>query len=239
MRWQTIAAVVAAVVVVVAAVLVLNYDGQTPEVTANERLRAAPIATSTTTTVPSTTTEAPTTVPPTLPPTTETTLPPATEPPPPPTPTSGALCIGDSVMLGASNQYYGTLSMCDVVDAEVGRPMSAGAGVLSRHLPAPGLVVIHLGTNGNTSASEIDAMLSQIADVPRVLLVNVQVNGTRSWESGVNAELAAAAERWPNVRLVDWKAASDGIGGYFRDGIHITSSGAEAYANAIAAAAAS
>jgi hypothetical protein len=149
---------------------------------------------------------------------------------------TGALCVGDSVMLGASSTYFGTITMCGQVDAVVGRQVSAGAGVLRSHGPFPGTVVIHLGTNGPTDAGQLDDMLGVVAGVPRVVLVNVQLNGTRAWESSVNAELAAAVGRWPNVHLADWYGASAGHPDYFRDGIHLTSAGAHAYAATIAAA---
>ncbi|HMG44019.1 MAG TPA: hypothetical protein VK611_21990 [Acidimicrobiales bacterium] len=150
--------------------------------------------------------------------------------------TTAALCIGDSVMLAASPQYYDTLAMCGTVDATVSRAWSSAAStVQGRSLPDR--VVLHLGTNGYTDAGEIDAVLSQLQDVKRVVLVNVQLNGTRRWEGSVNGEISAAAARWPNVRLADWKAASDGHREYFRgDNIHPSQAGALAYAGVIAAA---
>jgi lysophospholipase L1-like esterase len=79
-------------------------------------------------------------------------------------------------------------------------------------------------------------MLGTVAGVGRVVLVDVQLNGTREWESSVNGEIAAAAGRWPNVHLADWYGASAGHPEWFRDGIHLTAAGAEAYAATIAAA---
>lgn len=148
----------------------------------------------------------------------------------------GALCIGDSVMLGASPQYSNTLTMCGTVDATVSRAWSS-AGPVVRGRPHPDRVVIHLGTNGFTDAGEIDAVLAALAGVPRVVLVNVQLNGTRRWEQSVNAEIAAAAQRWSNVRIADWKAASSGHREYFRgDNIHPSQAGALVYAGVISAA---
>jgi lysophospholipase L1-like esterase len=149
---------------------------------------------------------------------------------------AGAYCLGDSVMLGASSAYFGTLTMCGEVDAEVGRQASAGAAILQSHGAFPDTVVIGLGTNGYTNAGELDAMLDVVSGVPRVVLVNVQLNGTRAWESSVNAEIAAAAGRWPSVHVADWYGASSGHPDWFRDGIHPTAAGAEGYAAAIAAA---
>jgi len=244
-------------VIAVAAALVLAVAvaggpwGGEPDVVASSDRAEPP-----TTEAPTTTTSTSTT---TAPPTTTTTAPPPPPPPstsasvPPPPPTTvvpapaaaapadvsgtGALCVGDSIMLGASSQYYGTLSMCGTVDAKVGRQMSAGASTVAAHAPYPSTVVVHLGTNGTVSAGEVDAVLGLLSGVPRVVLVTVQLNGTRSWEGSVNAELQAAAGRWGNVRIADWYGASSGQPGYFSgDRIHISSSGAQAYAATIAAA---
>jgi len=146
-----------------------------------------------------------------------------------------ALCIGDSVMQAAAPQYYDTLSMCGTVDATVSRAWSSAATtVQGRRLPDR--VVVHLGTNGYTDAKELDAVLSRLAAVPRVVLVNVQLNGSRRWEAPVNAAIGAAVQRWPNVRLADWQAASDGHREYFRsDNIHPSQAGAQVYADVIAA----
>lgn len=161
----------------------------------------------------------------------------APAPPPVAATPGGALCIGDSVMLGTSPQYFNTITMCGVVDATVSRAWSSSASVVRAHAPYPERVVLHLGTNGYTNAGEVDAVLSSLADVRRVVLVNVQLNGTRRWEGSVNAEITAAAARWPNTRLADWKGASAGHPDYFRgDRIHPSQAGALVYAGVIAAA---
>ena len=69
------------------------------------------------------------------------------------------------------------------------------------------------------------------------MFVTVQLNGTRSWEGQANGEIRAAADRYPNAAIADWKAASDGHPEYTReDGIHLAPAGAGAYAAAITAA---
>jgi hypothetical protein len=164
---------------------------------------------------------------------TATTAAPTTATAPPPK-GGGALCVGDSVMQSASPKYYDLLTMCSTVDAAVSRQWSGAVGTIRSHSPYPDRVVIHLGTNGFTSAEEVDAVLRPLAKVRRVVLVTVQVNGTRRWESSENVEIAAAATRWPNVRIADWKRVSDGHPEFFRpDRIHPTQAGAIAYANVI------
>lgn len=228
---DSIVAIAAAVAVVIVASLAV--DGG-PDAGGDLEVGIRETASSTTST-----TTAPTT---TLPPTT--TAPPATAPPgPPPAPpapatplTPTALCIGDSVMLGAST-YFGTLPMCAVVDATVSRQVAEGPAAVQAHAPYPSTVIIHLGTNGTANAADLDAMLTALQGVPRVVLVTAQLNGTRSWEGQVNTEIAAAAQRFPNVRVADWKAASEGHPEYFREDLfHPTMEGAQVYVNVIAAA---
>jgi hypothetical protein len=153
----------------------------------------------------------------------------------PPLPVTGALCVGDSVMLAASE--YGALTMCATIDAIVSRQASEGPAAVAAHAPYPSAVILHLGTNGTVSHADIDAMMGALRGVPAVVLVTVQLNGLRPWEDQANQEIAAAADRWPNVRLADWKAASSGHPEYFReDGFHPTLAGAQAYATTITSA---
>ena len=241
-----------AVAVTLAAALVATggpWDGEPDLVASTEREETTTTEAPTTTSSSSSST---TTTAPPLPPTTAApTTSAAPVPPPPPTTVvpapaaaappdvagTGALCVGDSIMLGASSQYYGTLTMCGTVDAKVGRQMSAGASTVAAHAPYPSTVIVGLGTNGYTNAGEIDAVLSLLSGVPRVVVVTVQLNGTRAWESSVNGELWAAAGRWANVRIADWYGASSGHPGYFSgDSIHLSSSGAQAYAGVVATA---
>jgi hypothetical protein len=180
------------------------------------------------TTTPSTTTTAPTT-------TSASTM---TAPPAPAVPTAGgALCIGDSVLLGASPSYMGTLTMCGRVDATESRQMSDGPAVVRSHAPYPSTVIIHLGTNGTVNGADVDAMMHALGAVPTVVLTTVQLNGGRSWQGQANGEIRATVGRWPNARLADWEAASAGHPEYFSgDGIHLGPTGAQPYANTLAAA---
>ncbi len=149
---------------------------------------------------------------------------------------SGTLCVGDSIMLGASPGYYGSLQVCDVLDAAVSRQLREGVAIVSARLEAgrPSAAVIALGTNGTVTAADIDAILSQLVDVPRVVLVTVQLNGTRSWGASVNAQLVAAPGRWPNVSIADWKSASEGHSDWFSaDGIHPNATGSGVFAGVI------
>jgi lysophospholipase L1-like esterase len=78
-------------------------------------------------------------------------------------------------------------------------------------------------------------MMSALAGVDRVVLVNVRV--PRDWESGNNAVFSEAAATYPNVRVVDWHGATEGRSDLFAgDGIHPGAAGATLFAELIAAA---
>jgi len=223
--------------------LVASTKREEPTTTEAPTTTSSSSSSTTTTAPPPPTTAAPTTSVAPVPPPPPTVEPAPAEAPapaaaaPPDVGGTGALCVGDSIMLSGSSQYYGTLDMCASIDAKVGRQMSAGASTVAAHAPYPSTVIVGLGTNGYTNAGEIDAVLSLLSGVPRVVLVTVQLNGTRAWESSVNGELWAASGRWANVKVADWYGASSGHPGYFGgDSIHLSSSGAQAYAGVVASA---
>ena len=179
-RLLPVALVAALVVIVVAAGVILDDDGTGDD--------AAATGTTGSTAPPTTTTSTTTTAPP-APPTTA-----AAPPPPAPAPAAGAaLCIGDSVMLGASPAYLNTLSMCGTVDAEQSRQFSGAPAAVAAHAPYPSVVVVHLGNNVTVDRGDVDAVMSQLGGVPRVVFVTVQLRGTRSWESQANGEIHPAS----------------------------------------------
>ena len=149
-----------------------------------------------------------------------------------------ALCIGDSVMLGASPALYDTLSMCRIVDATTSRQFRHGDDVVRDYRDRGQLgevVVVHLGTNGPVTAAEFDDLLRALRGVDRVAIVNVQTHGRRSWEAETNAVLAAGVRRWRNTVLLDWRGFSQAHPDWFAsDGIHLSAAGAGGYAALIA-----
>jgi lysophospholipase L1-like esterase len=154
-------------------------------------------------------------------------------------PAGGATAIGDSVMLGAAPYLQANIGGL-YVDATVSRQASKGAAVLQSRAQAGqlgSLVVIHLGTNGTFTAQELDGIMAQLADVPRVVIVNISV--PRTWEASNNDMLAANVGRYPNARLVDWHTAALNHPEFFwDDGVHLRPAGATVYAAMIAYAAA-
>src|SRR2546430_6319826 len=66
----------------------------------------------------------------------------------------------------------------------------------------------------------------RILDGVHVIWLNVRVWTREMLE--VNAELYAAAQRWPNLEIVDWNTIASQPGMTWSDGVHLTPRGAAA-----------
>jgi len=142
--------------------------------------------------------------------------------------------IGDSVMLAAANDLALAISGIEI-DAEVGRPVSVAIDILRARRSAGQLgdvVVVHIGNNSPFSPSQFDEMMELLADVSRVVFVNLKV--PRGWEGPNNTVLAEGVARYPNAALVDWYAASVDHPQFLLDGVHLGPEGAQAYVQLVA-----
>jgi hypothetical protein len=142
--------------------------------------------------------------------------------------------IGDSVMLGARTILKEVIPGTKV-DAAVSRYPGAFIGKLKRYVAgnrlAP-IVVLHPGTNGVLPESMMREMLDILVDSPRVVVINT--NMPRSWRDPNNKVIEDVVPDYSNAVLADWRAASSDHPEYFvSDGIHLTPSGARAYASLI------
>lgn len=164
---------------------------------------------------------------------------PAPPPAPPPGPEPGTVAvtaIGDSVMLSAVVPLHERLGAGSYIDAKLRRQFAQGVG-LARQLREEGrlgqVVIVHLGTNGPPKASEVDALMRELAGVAEVRLVTVRM--PQRWEAATNQTLHDAAARHPSIQIVDWYGYSEGHREWFEsDGTHVKRSGARAYAELLA-----
>ena len=89
-----------------------------------------------------------------------------------------------------------------------------------------------LGTNGPMSDEQIDTLMG-IAGADRTV-VFVNTRSPQPWTGPTNETLARAAERYSNVRIVDWYGYSEGRNDVFDgDGTHLNESGAVEYVDLI------
>jgi len=163
-------------------------------------------------------------------------VPPAATPAPGAVPAVRVTAIGDSVMLGAATTLAPAIGNIEV-DAEVGRQVSTAIEILKVYRDAGRLgevVVVHMGNNGTFTAGQFDEMMQVLANVRRVVFVNLKV--PRDWEGPNNTVIAEGVARYPNTVLVDWHTASvDRPDFFWDDAIHLRPEGAQYYAQLIAA----
>lgn len=151
-----------------------------------------------------------------------------------PVPVLRVTAIGDSVMLGAVDELKRSIGNVDV-DAAVSRQVSAVVDILRSRRDdrkLGNIIILHVGNNGTFSARQFDEIMQILADVGRVVFVNVKV--PRQWEGPNNTVLVDGVKRYPNTVLVDWRSSSIGRPDYFwDDGIHLRPTGAKAYVEQI------
>lgn len=142
--------------------------------------------------------------------------------------------VGDSVMLGARVAVERDLPKA-TLDAAVSRQATEMYQRIRQRKAAGKLapvVVIHAGTNGPAYKQDLFPMLRDLSDRQRVVLVSTHM--PNKWMADSNNSIQAAAAEFPNVRVADWAAASEGHREYFVfDGTHLTMAGGRAYAATI------
>ena len=120
------------------------------------------------------------------------------------------------------------------VNAKVSRAMIAGVSIvdqLARDDRLRRVIIVGLGTNGPVTSSQIRQLRGEIGD-RWLVLINTFV--PRSWEHEVNATLASAAKRYPNVLLVNWHNAIEHHQGLlWGDDIHPQPIGGKLYAKVV------
>jgi len=142
--------------------------------------------------------------------------------------------FGDSVVLGARNSLREVLGEISI-DAQVSRQPNAIAERIQLRRAENKLgkvVVIHMGTNGTMREDVLRTAMEGLTDRERVVVVNIRV--PRAWMKPNNEIIAETVAEFPNVRFVDWAAASKGKKKYFApDGVHLTKTGGKVFADLI------
>ena len=140
--------------------------------------------------------------------------------------------LGDSVILGAKTQVPAALAGWKVTfDAKESRRIQAGISLLrARTGPPPRVVVVHLCTNWAESdyAAQIDKAMAALEGVDRVVWVTCEP--WRKEVAAADADIEAAADRYPNLVVADWAAISETTGYVYRDHLHLKTPGAVALA---------
>jgi peptidoglycan/LPS O-acetylase OafA/YrhL len=149
------------------------------------------------------------------------------------------LAVGDSVMLGGARGLIAAVGPGVTIDALQSRAFINGIDVVRRahqNGTIGDVLVIHLGSNGPVTATQLKSFLKELADVPLIVLVNLRVPGFR-FVSGWNAMLNTVAATFSNVAVADWATTADRYPQFlYRDGTHIRPDVARVYGNVISGA---
>jgi peptidoglycan/LPS O-acetylase OafA/YrhL len=140
---------------------------------------------------------------------------------------------GDSVILGIRSAIAEIRPLL-VVNARVGRAAPELLQEMSRDLEkaAGSTVVMDLGNNDLLTEETVRAIFELVKESPKIVVVNTAV--PRPYRDANNELIKRVAIEYPNVRIVDWNALSDGHPEYFApDGVHLVPTGVSAYVMAI------
>jgi len=135
------------------------------------------------------------------------------------------LAIGESVMLGATEQLQ---AAGIIVDAGISRQGSNIAEVVAEWFAAERIgrtVVIQTGTNGPVSDETLDQIMRFLPASRVFKVVFLTVRAPRSWVDENNARIRALPDRYPNVVVLDWQVESEEIRSHLTHsdgGIHLS-----------------
>jgi peptidoglycan/LPS O-acetylase OafA/YrhL len=142
--------------------------------------------------------------------------------------------VGDSVMLGAAPDLLAAFGDDGLVDAAVARQADELAPTITQ-LGKEGrlgsTVVVQVGINGTVSDEDLRS-IAEAAAGRRLVVINARV--PRPWEQNNNAVVADVVPTLDHASVLDWYRLSDGQRQwYLDDGVHLTTEGRAAYADAI------
>lgn len=144
------------------------------------------------------------------------------------------LLIGDSVSLRSVPMFQETFPT-SIINAEKNRQMEAGLSLYDEYNAAGqvgNVVVFSLGTNGFLTDERIDQTVAHVGTEKAIWFLTIRSPFNNPEIS--NETLQRAQERYPNIRVIDWAAASEGHEEYFDgDGTHLTDEGAWAFVGLI------
>jgi peptidoglycan/LPS O-acetylase OafA/YrhL len=150
---------------------------------------------------------------------------------PPARDTRSVTVIGDSVMIDVTPHLEEVFKKVDV-DAKIGRQFREAEEIVQQKKSSGSLgeiVIIELGANGSLSDKKMCALIEKIGTERDVYMITTRV--PKPWQQEVNETIKNVADNYKNVKVVDWFTFSESHLKYIgNDGVHLTLSGAEAYA---------
>ena len=122
------------------------------------------------------------------------------------------VALGESVMLGAKPMLdaHGITTFAEVSKGPTWELEQLHLIKTKYHITQG--VVIQLGTNGTVTREQYDALLDELSDVPRVVVMTVKA--PKPWIAGNNEIIRSLPATHPNVVVLDWEARSAEIAGH-------------------------
>ena len=145
--------------------------------------------------------------------------------------------IGDSILLASEKQIIEVFPKAvNHIDGLVGRQLYQSVEVVRKLIAGNKLqpvVVTILGSNGTFTAGQLNDYIEAIGtDKEQYFLTSAT---EKAWVADANQQLFAAAKRYNNVHIIDWRTYSQGHSDWFeQDGIHPSATGALEMAKEIA-----
>ena len=176
-----------------------------------------PVETAAPSIVPSSSAAGAAVVDPAVSPTTAVTVPPSTAPPTTVLQDVPYFAVGESVMLGAKPvlDARGIKTVAEVSKGPTWELEQLQLAKTRYHFTHG--VVIQLGTNGTVTPEQYEAVLAEVADVPRVVVMTVKA--PKGWIEGNNELIRSLPATHPNVVVLDWEARSAEISDHLSNGV--------------------
>jgi len=147
--------------------------------------------------------------------------------------TTGLWVTGDSVILGIRAKLEKKVHI-SLINARVGRQASELLAVMrvDQSSVPESPVIFNLGNNNKLTESTVTEIFEIVKNQPQIIVVNTAV--PRPWRDDNNQIIANVANRYINVKLIDWNNISKGHPELFApDGVHLSPTGSDAYVAAV------
>ena len=147
--------------------------------------------------------------------------------------TTGLWVTGDSVILGIRAKLEKKVHI-SLINARVGRQAPELLAVMrvDQSSVPESPVIFNLGNNNKLTESTVTEIFEVVKNQPQIIVVNTAV--PRPWRNENNQIIATVANRYANVKLIDWNKISEGHPELFApDGVHLSPTGSDAYVAAV------